>query len=157
MKIPQKIFDKYNEVIDATIRDLGVDCKLVMVETVEEIDNSYNNIPDNRSINPNRRRQDQYRRDNKVYKEVETFEIVRMKIYWDRRAWLKAGGVLVVPDNSIQTVFWGTDLGRVMRAKQLIAHTNIEDDLEMRFIKYGEPFPVGFHKERYWACFWERS
>jgi hypothetical protein len=155
--IPQKIFDKYNEIIDATINDLGVDCQLIYVEKVEELDNPDDNRPENRSINPHRRKKDQYNRDNKTYKEVEKTETIKMKVYWDRKAWLKVGGVLVVPDNSIQTVFFGSDLGKVMRAKQLIAHTEIDDDIEMKFKKFGEPFPIGFHKERYWVCFWERT
>lgn len=158
IKIPQSVFDKYNEIIDSTINTIfGVDCQLVYIEKVEVIDNSYDNIPDNRSVNPHRRRGGDFKRNNKTIKEVEKLENVKMKIYWERKTWFNVGGNIVVPDNAIQTIFFGSDLDKVMRAKQLIAHKNIKDDLELKFKKWGEPFPVGFHKERYWACFWERS
>ena len=33
----------------------------------------------------------------------------------------------------------------------------IKDLREMRFKKFGEPFPVGLKQTRYFGCFWERS
>ena len=155
--IPQSVFDKYYDVVDSTFTIFGVTCQLVYMETVEEIVNTYNNIPSNKSINAHRRKQEQYVRQNKVIKEVETTEDIKIKVYWDSKSWIKVGGDMVIPDNSVQTIFYATDLGKITRAKELIVHKDIKDLREMRFTKFGEPFPLGLKQIRYFGCFWERS
>ena len=155
--IPQSVFDKYYDVVDSTFEIFGVTCQLVFVETVEEIVNTYDNIPSNKSINSHRRKQDQFRRQDKVFKEVETIEDIKIKVYWDSKSWIKVGGDMVIPDNSVQTIFYATDLDKIMRAKELIVHKDIKDLIEMRFKKFGEPFPLGLKQIRYFGCFWERS
>jgi len=157
ISIPESVFDKYFDVVDSTFTIFGVTCQLVYIETVEEIVNTYDNIPSNRSINAHRRPQDQYRRQDKVIKEVEKFEDIKIKVYWDSKSWIKVGGDMVIPDNSVQTIFYATDLDSIMRAKELIVHKDIKDLKEMRFKKFGEPFPLGLRQVRYFGCFWERS
>ena len=157
ISIPESVFDKYFDVVDSTFTIFGVTCQLVYIETVEEIVNTYDNIPSNRSINAHRRPQDQYRRQDKVSKEVEKFEDIKIKVYWDSKSWIKVGGDMVIPDNSVQTIFYATDLDSIMRAKELIVHKDIKDLREMRFKKFGEPFPLGLRQVRYFGCFWERS
>ena len=157
VSIPESVFDKYYDVVDSTFTIFGVTCQLVYIETVEEIVNTYDNIPSNRSINAHRRPQDQYRRQDKVIKEVEKLEDIKIKVYWDSKSWIKVGGDMVIPDNSIQTIFYATDLDKIMRAKELIVHKDIKDLKEMRFKKFGEPFPLGLRQSRYFGCFWERS
>lgn len=154
ISVPESVFDKYYDVIDSTFTIFGVTCQLVYVETVEEISNTYNNIPDNRSINAHRRSQDQYARENKVFKEVEKLEDIKLKVYWDSKSWVKVGGNIVIPDNSIQTIFFATDLSKINRAKEIIVHKGIKDLQEMRFKKFGEPFPMGLRQNRYFGCFW---
>jgi len=155
--IPQSVFDKYYDVVDSTFNIFGVTCQLVYIEKVEEISNSYNNIPSNNSVNAHRRPQDQYKRQNKVFKEVEKTEDLKLKVYWDSKSWVKVGGEIVVPDNAIQTIFYATDLPKIVRAKELIVHKDIKDYKEMRFKMSGEPFPMGLKQNRYFGCFWERS
>lgn len=154
ISVPESVFDKYYDVIDSTFTIFGVTCQLVYVETVEEISNTYNNIPDNRSINAHRRSQDQYARENKVFKEVEKLEDIKLKVYWDSKSWIKVGGNIVIPDNAIQTIFFATDLPKINRAKEIIVHKGIKDLQEMRFKKFGEPFPMGLRQNRYFGCFW---
>jgi len=157
VNIPENVFDKYYEVVDSTFNIFGVTCQLVFIEKVEEISVTYDNIPSNRSINAHRRDSEAYRRENKVIKEVEKLEDIKLKVYWDSRSWVKIGGDMVVPDNSIQTIFFATDFDKIMRAKELIVHKDIKDQREYRFIKFGEPFPMGLRQDRYFGCFWERS
>ena len=155
--IPDSVFDKYFDVVDSTFNIFGVTCQLVYVEKVEEISNTFNNIPDNRSVNAHRRSQPQYTRQNKVIKEVEKTEDIKLKVYWDSKSWTKIGADMVIPDNSVQTIFFATDLDKIMRAKELIVHKDIKDIMEIRFKKFGEPFPMGLKQNRYYGCFWERS
>ena len=154
--IPQSVFDKYYDVVDSTFNIFGVTCQLVYIDKVEVIDNSYDNIPDNRSINPHRRPGGgDYKRNNKTIKEVEKTEDIKIKVYWDSRNWTKVGGNIVVPSHGIQTIFFATDLPKILRAKELIVHKTLKELQEMRFKRVGEPFPMGIGLERYFGCFWE--
>lgn len=157
VSIPESVFDKYYDVVDSTFTIFGVTCQLVYAETVEEISNTYDNIPENRSVNAQRRRQGTYKRQDKVIKQVEKTEDIKLKVYWDSRSFIKPGGNIVVPDNSIQTIFFASDMGKIVRAKELIVHKDIKDKKEMRFQRAGEPFPMGLRQNRYFGCFWERA
>ena len=153
--VPESVFEKYYDVIDSTFTIFGVDCQLVYTEIVEEIVNTYNNIPEHRSINAHRKSQNQYRREEKVFKEVEKLEDIKLKVYWDNKSWQKLGGNIVFPDNGIQTIFFATDLPNINRAKEIIVHKGIKDLQEMRFKKFGQPYPMGLRQNRYFGCFWE--
>jgi len=157
VSIPESVFDKYYDVVDSTFTIFGVTCQLVYVETVEEISNTYDNIPENRSVNAQRRRQGTYKRQDKVIKQVDKTEDIKLKVYWDSRSFIKPGGNIVVLDNSIQTIFFASDMGKIVRAKELIVHKDIKDKKEMRFQRAGEPFPMGLRQNRYFGCFWERA
>ena len=156
--IPESVFTKYYDVIDSTFTIFGVTCQLVYIEKVEEISTIYDNVPGNRSINPHRRNgPSQYKRQNKVIKEVEKIEDINLKVYWDSKSWIKVGGDIVTPDNGIQTIFFATDLDKIMRAKKLIVHNGIQAQREFTFTMFGEPFPMGLKHDRYFGCFWERA
>jgi len=158
INIPESVFNKYYDIIDSTINDIfGVVCQLVYIEKVEEIANTFDNIPSRKSINAHRQRGDNYKRAEKVYKEVEKLEDIKLKVYWDSKSWIKIGGDIVIPDTAIQTIFFASDLDKVMRAKYLIAHKDIKDKREYRFSRFGEPFPMGLRQNRYFGCFWERA
>ena len=152
--IPQSVFDKYYDVVDSTFNIFGVTCQLVYIEKVEVIDNSFNNIPDNRSINSHRRRGGDHKRADKTFREVEKLEDIKLKVYWDSKSWVNPGGNIVLPERGVQTIFFATDLGKVTRAKEIIVHKNIKEIREFRFQKKGEPFPMGIGQERYFGCFW---
>jgi len=156
VNIPESVFTKYYDVVDSTFNIFGVTCQLVYIEKVEEISNSYNNIPSNHSVNAHRRPQDNYKRQNKVFRDVEKTEDIKLKVYWDSKSWTKTAGI-VVPENAIQTIFYATDLPKIVRAKELIVHKDIKDYKEMRFKMSGEPFPMGLRQNRYFGCFWERT
>lgn len=157
INIPDSVFNKYYDVVDSTFNIFGVTCELVYIEKVEEISSTFDNIPENRSVNSHRRPQPQYIREDKVIREVEKTEDIKLKVYWDSKSWTKIGGDMIIPEGSIQTIFYATDLDQIMRAKELIVHKDISTLREMRFKKHGEPFPMGLKQKRYFGCFWERS
>ena len=115
ISIPQSVFDKYYDVVDSTFNIFGVTCQLVYIDKVEEISNSFNNLSSNHSVNAHRRPQDNYKRQNKVFREVEKTEDIKLKVYWDNKSWVKVGGDMVIPANSIQTIFYATDLPKITK------------------------------------------
>lgn len=154
INVPESVFTKYYEVIDSTFDIFGVECLLVYPETIAE-STSNNNIPASPSMNIHRRNQEQYRRDNKNYKQIQKTETIKLKVYWDFKDFVRPAPSLVLPNNSIQTIFYMSDLQKINRATQLIVHKGIQTTQEMRFQKFGQPFPMGLRQNRYAACFWE--
>jgi hypothetical protein len=157
INISPSVFEKYYELIDSTFDIFGVTCQLVSIDKVEEIIyNPNNNIPDKNSINAHRLRNGNYDRGTKTIKEVETLSDIKLKVYWDPKQWIGISGSIQVPDGSIQTIGFMSDLDKVLKAKSLIVHKNIKNIKEIRFQRSGEHIPIGIKQERYFACFWNR-
>jgi len=156
INVPESVFDKYYDVIDSTFTIFGVTCQLVFIDKAEEISNIYDNIPENRSINAHLKNQNQFRRENRNFREVEKIENIKLKVYWDSKSWTIPFGTAAAPDASIQTIFFAKDLPKINRAKEIIVHQTIKDaQTEMRILKTGAPFPVGLRQDHYFACFWK--
>ena len=51
---------------------------------------------------------------------MEKTEDIKIKVYWNRRDWVKVGGNIVTPDNGIQTIFFATDLPKFQKAKEYL-------------------------------------
>lgn len=157
INVPESIFDKYYEVIDSTFDIFGVICQLVSINKVEEIIyNPNNNIPEKNSINAHRVRGGDYERQNKIIREIEVLTDIKLKVYWDQKSWIGVGGDIVVPDGSIQTIGFMSDLSKVLQAKALIVHKGIKDYKEIRFERMGEHIPMGLRQNRYFGCMWKR-
>ena len=155
--VPESVFDKYYDVIDSTFNIFGVMCKLVSLDKVEEIVyDPDNNIPEKNSINAHRIHNGDYERSHKIIKEVETLTDIKLKVYWDQKNWVGVGGNIVIPDGSIQTIGFMTDLPKVLQAKALIVHDTIKDYKELRFERVGEFIPMGLRQNRYFGCMWKR-
>lgn len=156
INVPQSVFDKYFDVIDSTFNIFGVTCQLVSIEKIEEIVYPDNNLPVINSINNNIIDGD-HNIGTKTIREVETLTDIKLKVYWDSKEWIGIGGEdLKIPDGSIQTIGFMSDLQSILSAKQLIVHKGIKDIKEMRFTRQGEHIPMGLKQERYFACFWTR-
>lgn len=156
VNIPEGLFNKYYEVIDATFDIFGITCQLVSINKIEEIVLPNNNIPEKNSINAHRIRGGDYERQSKVIKEVEVLKDIKLKVYWDNKQWIGVGGNIVVPDGSIQTIGFMKDLPEILKAKALIVHKDIKDYKELRFERMGEYTPMGLRQNRYFACMWKR-
>lgn len=158
INIPQSVFDKYNEGIDYTIEAFGVTCQLVSINKVEVIDPApvNNNIPEKNSINAHRVRGGDYERQNKIIKEVEVLIPVKLKVYADPKTWINVAGNIAVPDGTIQTVGYMSDLPKILQAKAMIVHDAIQGYKELRYQRMGEYAPTGFKLDRYFSCFWKR-
>ena len=155
--IPESVFDKYFEVIDSTFDIFGITCQLVSIEKKEIIVTTPDdNIPTINTINDHRRGGGDRNRGTKTIKEVEVLTDIKLKVYWSDKEWIKVSQNIVVPDADIQTIFYMSDLSKILKAKQLLVHKNIKDYGEMRFERSGEHIPLGLRQTRYAACFWKR-
>jgi len=157
INVPQSVFDKYFDVIDSTFDIFGVTCQLVSIEKKEEIiQTPDNNIPIINSINNRRVNGGTVNNGNKIIREIETLTDIKLKVYWDSKKFIGITDYLKIPDGSIQTIGYMSDLEQVLRAKQLLVHKDIKDIKEMRFERMGEHIPMGLKQNRYFGCFWKR-
>jgi hypothetical protein len=155
--VPESVFEKYYDVIDSTFDIFGVNCQLVSINKIEEIVTiPNNNIPEKGSINAHRNRGGDYERSQKIIKEVEVLTPIKLKVYWDPRQWTNVTDTIKVPDGSIQTIGFMSDLTKVLQAKALIVHEGIKQLKEFRFERYGEHSPMGLRQNRYFSCLWKR-
>jgi len=158
INVPESLFDKYYDVIDSTFDIFGVKCELVSINKVEEVVyNPNNNIPNRNSINSHRTGGGTHDRGTKTIKETEVLSEIKLKVYWEPKQWIGVTNTLVIPDGSIQTLGFMSDLPKILAAKQLIVHQDIKDYKVMRFERINEPIPVGLRQNRYFACMWKRA
>ena len=102
------------------------------------------NIPSVNTINDHGRNGDRNR--TKTIKEVEVLTDIKLKVYWDFKQFVKVGGDIAIPDGSIQTVSMFSDVPALMKAAALIVHKDIKGYREYRFVRFGDPIPMGLNK-----------
>ena len=155
--VPSAVFTKYQEFADGMISQLGIVCQLVYTEKIEEITDSVPQVKQRRSLNiQDRNDPAAFARGSKKYKTTETLEDITLRVYWNKKEWAKLGAI-DIPDGSIVTIGYLTDLPKINKSKALIVNKNAKGHEEYRFIKSAEPFPYGLQQSRYMTCVWSRS
>tara|TARA_Y100000296_G_scaffold19091_1_gene22813 strand:- start:91 stop:603 length:513 start_codon:yes stop_codon:yes gene_type:complete len=95
----------------------------------------------------------------KGYKATETTEDITLRVYWNRKYWVDIGIAVDIPDGSIQTISYMTDLPKINKAKFLIPkYDGIEQYEQMKFQRLGSSYPQGFkqNETKYVVTFWGR-
>lgn len=157
INIPKAVFDKYKEFADAMISDFGVTCKLVHLDQIQEISENVPRAKQKRSLSiQDRSDPTAFARGSKKFKTVETTEDITLRVYWGKKDWIKVGDI-DVPDGSVQTIGYLSDITRINKAKSIIINSDNDGIKEYTFVKAAEAFPFGFKKDRYAVCFWKRS
>jgi len=97
----------------------------------------------------------------KGYKAVESSDDITLRIYWDRKNWVKTGAEVNIPNGGIQTIAYMTDLDKIEKCKYMIPkYDGIENyDPNAKFEKTGMSFPQGFKQNntKYVVTFWTRA
>lgn len=155
-QVPKQVFDRFHEMTDAMYDAFGVDCTLVFSEQVQEVVNTFDNVTEMKSVNAHRRSGRDFRRADRVFKEVESTQKVRMRVYWRKTDWMVNAGNIASPESEVQTRFYAKDYDSVMRCKELLIHDGTTLERQDRYVRDGDPYPVSFGKDKYYACFWKR-
>jgi hypothetical protein len=156
INLPTSTYTKYFDALDSTWVIFGVTCDLVYIEKVEKKVGTFDNIPSSNSINAHRRTTGNYNRSGVTYEEVSKTEPILLKVYWDRKDWVKVSGDISVPDNAIQILFFAKDLPKINRAKYIIVHNGITDKTKIKFQRSGECYPASLRQDKHYGCFLER-
>ncbi len=156
----------YNDVADALINDLGVDCTLLYPPLRAECPNCYSRtIGIGSSANVYRPGGPIFFQqgrpcplcNGKGFKLTENTEVVRMRVYWRKKDWVDIGFQVDIPGNVMQTIFFLSDLPKIMKAQQIIPNRNLQGFITARFDRASQPFPHGFLQDRYAIIFWNRA
>jgi len=156
INIPQSVFDKYYEVVDSTFPIFGIICQLTYINKVVQIDASYNNIEEIRSIGDYKHKINQFSINGENFQSTEIKEDIVMKVYWDSKQFVQLGGDINYPAGAIQTIFKADDLAKIIKCDSLLVHKNL-NTIQYKFRRYMEPFPMGIKLDHYFGCFWERQ
>lgn len=85
------------------------------------------------------------------YREKEVTDNIRLRIYWNKRDWIKTSSI-VVANAEAQIIGSISDLQKIINAKE-IKLVSEQGSLDTRFKLGGEPFYHGFGKDRYFVAF----
>lgn len=86
------------------------------------------------------------------YKEVETTDTVRLRIYWSRADWIRIAGSIVAEDAEIMIIGYMADVRKVRQATHiLLAKDNNEAPYRASLV--GAPTPWGFGRNRYFVAY----
>ncbi len=167
INIPSGVFDVYNDAILLFTRS----AKLVYPELKEDCPNCILGSlgTRNRSVSiyqaggpyPFERGMPCPYCGGKGYKAIESTDTVTLRIYWDRKSWVKTGAEINIPDGGVQTIAYLSDLDKIEKCKYMLpSYDGIENyDTNARYEKSGTSFPQGFkqNKTKYVVTFWTRA
>lgn len=163
--VPQAVFDIYKTVVDDMINSsFGVNCKLIYPAIKVSCGNCVYDTMNNRSSNI-------YNGTGPVpftfgicpwcdglgFKETPQTEIIKLRIYFARKNWIKVGPMINIPDGSLQALGFLSDLPKIKQAQQMEANSNQSGFGQMLYKLYGEPTPYGFRNDRYLVSIWQRA
>lgn len=89
--------------------------------------------------------------------EAENTESINLRVYWNKRDWIKVGNNIQVPDAEVMTIGFLTDMTKCLKARYVNLVSEQANLVNYKFILVGEPFPHGFGKSRYFAAHWKRD
>jgi hypothetical protein len=83
-------------------------------------------------------------------------DTVNLAVIWDYKKWLQIGYV-GSPEGKVQIICPLGLISRIKKASEIIVNTQLEKFVRHRFIREGEPTPIGFGDDQYIVTMWKRS
>ena len=163
MIIPQYILDLYDTTVnDFNESNFGVNCKLfygtnrticpncIYNEALSVSTNIYltgGPIPFTTGVCPYC--------DGIGFKEVQASESIKLRVYYERKSFIKMEVPINVVDGAIQTIGSIEYLNKCKRCNHMIANSDLEIYNQYRFILASDPVPFGLTKKEFIA-YWNR-
>lgn len=150
MNIPDDVFTKYKEAVDEMILKFGVNCRISYVKKIVQ-SGSQPITTTSKSLRPYDNTSSFLQ--NESYTEVETSDVVRLRVYWTKKDWKKIAD-LVIPDDGIMTIGYLSDLPKIRSCDYMIANIENLSFTNKKFTLATDTIPWGFKKDRYFVCGW---
>jgi hypothetical protein len=163
--IPQTLFDVYNSFADDFINlNFGVNCTVFLPSLKVQCDNCVFDTINNKSSN-------MYLAggpipftfgvcpwcDGNGFKEIPNSSVIKMKVYFSRKNWIQIVPNINIPDGSVQTIGFLSDLPKIKAAQFVRINSDVAGYINYDYTLFGEPFPHGFKQNRYFIAYWKRS
>lgn len=165
ISIPNLVWDKYKEVVDAMTSDwFGINCRLYYP--------AIKTICINCDFNPmTQRSNNTYKVGGPIefdsgicpycngdgYTNEETSDIIKMRCYFNKKEWVKVNLPVQIKDGMVQTIGFMADAPKCLRASRMRVGIDNEKFLSTDYTLSGYPMPHGFKKNLYFVAFWEVS
>lgn len=162
VSIPESVFALYEEFADDFITsNFGVDCKLIYPPKRTTCANCVPSPISNNSGNV-------YRHGGPApfslgvcplcgsvgFKEVENFEIIKMRVYYNPKEFVLRGPSVHIPDGAIQVIGFLSDVPKLIKCNEIIP--NYTTALIQRYKILSPPSPHGFKRRKYFSCLLDR-
>lgn len=85
------------------------------------------------------------------YKDQEVTASIRLRIYWNKKKWISAGGVNIA-DAEVQIIGSITDMTKIVSCDS-IELVSEQRNVPSKYKLLGQPFYHGFNKNRYFVAF----
>lgn len=90
-------------------------------------------------------------------KAIAQEENIRLAIEWSPARFVKPLPNLVIPDGSIQTKGYVSDIPKIKRSIEMVAQTPMEPYIRYKFKLLGEPVDIfNILQNKFFYCLWER-
>ena len=86
----------------------------------------------------------------------ESNEEVFLCVIWDYRQWRKLGFNVLTPDGMVATLCKMEHVAKIKKAKDIIIDTRISPHVVHRFVREGEPNPLGLGESTYISTLWKK-
>ena len=166
VQINQRIFDKYKEFADDFINDnFGVNCKLIYPPKETECVNCVFDSIGRKSSNRYKHGGPQpFNFGNcptcsgKGFREDEATENIKLRVYYEKKSWVKiAGGTFNADDSDAQVIGFIHDMPKFDMANEIELDSDLKDYKTLSYTKAGDSFPHGFKHDRYFISHLRRT
>ena len=77
-------------------------------------------------------------------------------VIWDMKSWIDIGVNVHTPEGYVQTISHIDTLPKIKKAKDITVNTNIEKYAKHKYIRHGEPAPIGLGRDSFLVTMWKR-
>jgi hypothetical protein len=164
--LPSSFYDIHEWIADSYIDgEIGQNCTLVYPDEWTECDNCILDFATQRSSNI-------YKSGGPVSFPANTLcprcngegrariprtEVIRMRVYWDRRSWIDIGFKIANSDGIAMCIGYMSDFHKMERANTIIANSDIAEHRTYECVREGEAKPYGFRNNRYFIQYIRRT
>lgn len=89
------------------------------------------------------------------FKESQATEIIKLRVYFDRKSFVKMEVPINVVDGAIQTIGSIDNMVKCKRCNHVLIHSDLEAQNEYKFVLASDPVPFGLTKKEFIA-YWNR-
>ena len=161
LSIPDGLFDKYREAADWFIDNdnIGRNCLIIYPPKRTSCDNCITKMIGSTTTSV-------YRHGGPApfsfgdcpmcggngYSEEESTDTIRLRVYWNRKDWVRITDGIGVDDADVMAIGYMSDISKVKRSIE-IKLVSDNNEAEYRATVTGQPTPWGFGRNRYFVVF----